>query len=66
MGWDGMDYGWDDTWDDFWGTRGYTSLLDLVSNFIGVQMFVHGFSLALRRLAAKYSMPARMWKHGIH
>jgi hypothetical protein len=23
-------------------------------------------SPALRRLAAKYSMPARMWKHGIH
>ncbi|KAF2190348.1 hypothetical protein K469DRAFT_723147 [Zopfia rhizophila CBS 207.26] len=23
-------------------------------------------SLALRRLASKYSMPARMWKHGIH
>ncbi|OJD34537.1 telomerase-binding protein [Diplodia corticola] len=23
-------------------------------------------SQALRRLAAKYSMPARMWKHGIH
>jgi hypothetical protein len=23
-------------------------------------------SLALQRLAAKYSMPARMWKHGIH
>jgi hypothetical protein len=23
-------------------------------------------SLALRRLAAKYSMPARMWTHGIH
>lgn len=23
-------------------------------------------SLALRRLAAKYTMPARMWRHGIH
>ena len=23
-------------------------------------------SLALRRLAAKYAMPARMWRHGIH
>ncbi|KAF2495427.1 hypothetical protein BU16DRAFT_461695, partial [Lophium mytilinum] len=23
-------------------------------------------SPALRRLASKYSMPARMWKHGIH
>src|SRR5262249_20057338 len=23
-------------------------------------------SMALRRLAAKYSMPTRMWKHGIH